>query len=155
MAGLFVNRDSFALGGTGSSSTSQIGARADWAPGSAGFFRPVRDTGDAIAVNDSINRIAAALLAKPGPVVSDAVNSIFVPVAQLAFDRWPVSTGLSKSQLFLEITTTGGSLTVTLANRAPYAAGIHDGATVRELIFGPGTEAAGDMASAIGKGLAR
>ena len=151
---LFINRDAFARGVSVSSSVGQISSRADWTTPSRGLFRPVGQAKGAVSVTDSVNVVTSALLEQVGPVVSDAINDRFVPVAQLAFDQWPVSTGLSKSQLFLEILPGNDEITAKLVNLAPYAGGIHDGQVAKELFFEPGKIAAAQMARDIARGLA-
>lgn len=151
---LFINRDSFALGRKVSSSSAQVGARADWITPAIGLFQPVRPTGDSVQVANSVNIVTAGLLEKPGPVFSRAINEHFVPVAQLAFREWPVSTGLSKSQLFTEISTTKSTISAKLINRAPYASGIRNGDTARDLVFEPGLEASRLIARDVAKGIA-
>ena len=139
-----------------SSSQGQIADRAQWMTSAAGLLRPVLKSRDTIQVTNSVNRVAAELIEKAGPVVAAAINRWLVPVAQIAFAEWPVRTGLSKSQLSLdiEVASDGLSITSKLVNTAPYAAGIRNGETARELIFEPGLEAARQMARDIATGLA-
>ncbi len=139
-----------------SSSRGQIADRAQWMTSAAGLLSPLANTRDAIKVTESVNRVSAELIERAGPVVAAAINRWLVPVAQIAFDKWPVRTGLSKSQLSLniEVAADGLSISAQLMNTAPYAAGIRDGETARELIFEPGLEAARRMAQDIAAGLA-
>lgn len=152
--GLFVSRDALARLPV-SSSLSQVSARAEWETPATGRFKPVRKSKDAITVSDSVNRITARLIEKAGPVVADAFNRHLVPIAEQAFDAWPVQTGRSKAALALEIEVAadGQSLTGRIVNTAPYASGIRGGSVVEDLIFAPGIEAAHEMAIAIARGL--
>jgi len=139
-----------------SSSQGQIADRAQWMTSGAGLVRPIVKNQDAIQVTGSVNLVALELIERAGPVVAASINRWLVPVAQIAFDEWPVRTGLSKSQLFLdiEVASDGLSITAKLVNTAPYAASIRGGEVARDLIFAPGLEAARQMAQDIAAGLA-
>ena len=155
MAILFVSRAALATGIPVSSSRSQVGERADWKTPGKGAFRPVREQKEGIVLGSSINRLIEKQIGKAGPVVAAAINKHLAPVAERAFDRWPIQTGTSKSLLFLQIEVAPGgkSISAKIVNLAPYAAGIRRGTTAQDLIFGPGTEAAQMIARDISKGL--
>ena len=93
---------------------------------------------DIIRVDQETQSTFRGLIASIAPAVADAFNEHLLPIAQRAFDRWPVDTGVSKSLLFLTFTPSqdGSSLIASLGNRAPYA----------HLIFRGRTEKAKDRA---------
>lgn len=155
MALVFISRDAIP-GFMVSSSEAQVADRAVWRTPATGLFRPVKATDEAVSVDDSVNRVAAALIEKAGPVVANAINRHLAPVAENAFREWPVATGNSKAQLFfdIEVASDNRSISARIVNTAPYASGIRGGVTARELVFEPGIRAARLMARDIGKGLA-
>ena len=156
MAIILARRDAFMGGFVISSSESQVDKTAVWITPAIGFFQPVRPTGDAISVDNSVNEVTAELIARGGPVVAAAINRHFIPIAVDAFDRWPEVTGFSKSQLSVEIEIAPDNLSIDakILNAAPYASDIRNGRTVKELIFDPGLEAERLMAEDIAAGLA-
>ena len=155
----FVDRETLLeTGATVPSSPSQVAARAAWK--TAGLTRTIRGRRtDAIQVDGSaLQATLDAFLRAVGPAVADSINRHFVPVAMAAFDQWPAPppgppkrTGLSKSLLALEISISadGTELAAALVDRAPYALFIRRGATVRELIWNPGRDAAEPIADDI------
>lgn len=153
MAVEFVSREVMP---TYSSSDAQVSARARWSTGGRRFSAK-SPGGDMIKIDDAVNRITAKLIARVGPAVSRAINTHLAPVAQRAFDDWPVRTGLSKSQLLFAVTVAGDrrSISATIVNRAPYAWAILRGRVVRDLIFRPGREASVEMQRDIATDLAR
>ncbi len=156
MALILARRDAFIGGFVIPSSEGQVDKTAVWVTPAVGLFRPVRPSSDAISVDDSVNVVTAELIARAGPVVADAINRRFIPIAVNAFDNWPEVTGFSRSQLSVEIEIAPDNLSInaSIQNAAPYASEIRNGRTVQDLIIDPVTEAERLMAEDIAAGLA-
>jgi len=143
---LFASRDSFV-----GFSSAQVDVNASWENDGAELLRGVRTTDTMINVDPGLRDTLLALMAKAAPAVATAINEDLVPVAQRAFDRWPVETGFSKSELGLELVIRGDgkAITASLVNNAPYAEFINRGQTVEGLIFSAGEAAADRMVETI------
>lgn len=84
-----------------------------------------------IRIDPATQRTFQQLIEDVAPAVADALNRHLVPVAQRAFDRWPVASGVSRSLLYLTFTPSsdGSALVASLGDRAPYAHLIFKGKT--------------------------
>lgn len=116
---------------------------------------PTMPRGSLVQVDPSLQRRIVEHIEAAFPSVASAFNRHLVPVAERAFNEWPVLTGLSKSLLALEFgLTSETTLRGSIANTAPYAFFINRGADVRDLVFKPAEAAADAMARDIGSELA-
>lgn len=125
---------------------------ARWHLGGLRIDLPTRDRLAAIQVDPDLSRLAVELIEAVAPAVANAFTRHLVPVAEFAFDNWPVDSGFSKSLLGLEFSIGDDGFTFrgTLVNRAPYAFFIKSPrSVVQELIFKPGREAAERIATDI------
>jgi len=172
---MFAERDALVRAGrTATFSRAQVGARAVWRRvGVKSLPAGVSGHDDAIQVDEGIRKLILRMIGDIAPVVAASINHNFIPVAERAFDEWPepppapkglvgnrppygsVRTGLSKSRLVLEIDVPpdGFQITASLVNTYPGALFIRRGATVRDLIWRPGRDAADPMAAEIVKEL--
>lgn len=143
---LFASRD--ALVGF---SPTQVGLDAEWQSDGNEFLSASATKNRMINVDPGLRDTLLALMAKAAPAVATAINEELVPVAERAFADWPVRTGFSKSQLFLELDIRGDgkAITASLINKAPYAGFINRGDTVENLIFEAGEQAADRMVQVI------
>lgn len=151
---LFASRDAHIP-----SSRAQVSQRAAWNDDGRRLLGTIRqmETSWIQASSVGLRSMTLDLMARAAPAYAEAVNAELVPVAQEAFDRWPVKTGLSKSVLRLEIKVLvgGKELSANLVDLAPYAAFINRGRTVTELVWKPGREAADRMADRVVEEIAR
>jgi len=150
---LFIRRDARVI----PSSAAQVQQRAVWNNDGRELLGRLKGTGTAaIQVSPGIRAVVLDLMARAAPTFAAAVNKEFAPVADNAFEQWPVKTGFSKSVLRLNITVSpdGKEMTVSLSNLAPYAWFINRNRTVMELVFTPGREAAERMADMVEKEIA-
>lgn len=116
-----------------------------------------------ITVDPSHSLIVLDLIERIAPSLARAYERHMGDIAQAAFRDWPVRSGLSKSLLTLEYTTTGGGTRFVgrLRNRAPYAWFIRYtgsgryGEVVEDLVFAPGLRAAGRILADAGDGVVR
>lgn len=146
------------------SSRSAVRKRAQWEERGQRYMRGhggVRP-GQLVSVDPALQQKVLGLMAQVAPTLAAAFERHLVPVAERAWDAWPVLTGLSKSLLTLEFQVEGGGSRFrgSIRNRAPYAVFIgHDrytkGAVVRDLVWGPGEAAAKEIARDADKDLAR
>lgn len=81
--------------------------------------------------------MAQSLLKSITVAVPHAVGDGAEQVMDAAIDAWPVSTGKSREALELTYETTQTTYTAQLDNPVPYAADIHDGQTVADLLVTP------------------
>ncbi len=124
--------------------------KALWRQNGARYLAPYASMpqGSLVTVDPTLQRRVLEYIEAVFPAVADSFNRHLGPVAEKAFTDWPVLTGVSKSLLSLRFdlvneTTIRGSLNCT----APYSYFINKGATVRELVFKPGEDAATAMAN--------
>lgn len=85
--------------------------------------RYMRATGQAhnlVRVPPELQQDVLAIMAQTAPALAGAFDRHLAPLAQEAFDKWPESTGLSKSLLSLEYTVRGNTFTGGVYSRAPY-----------------------------------
>ncbi len=151
---LFVSRDALTRTPTIQATSSQVSVRAQWAP--RAMFRTENQSAAVVSVRAApLNATIRNLIDQMPKAISAAINRRVLPVAQAAFDAWPVQTGRSKARLALEISELPGEtrLLVRLINRAEYSTEIRQGDTVTELILRPMERAlelmADDVAGAI------
>lgn len=174
---MFAERDALVRAGrTARFSRAQVGARAVWRrAGVQSLPTAENGQGEWISVDEGIRPMILDLIGDIAPVVAASINRHFIPVAEMAYDEWPepppvptgvigkrppygsVRTGLSKSKLALEIdvASDGYNITASLINTYPGSLFIRRGATVRELIWRPGRDAADPMAAEIVKEIGR
>ncbi len=108
-----------------------------------------------VQVDPDLQRKTLALMEVAAPTLAKGYNRHLVPVAQTAFDKWPVLSGLSKSLIGLDFAVlgTGETFRGRIRNTAPYAWLIRwthhmpYGVVVRSLIFDPGEKAADRIAA--------
>jgi hypothetical protein len=106
-----------------------------------------------ITVDPSIDGMTERLMRKPAPILAAAYTRRLVPVAQNAYDRWPVVTNLSRSLLAVRWTADEGTLQFQLEAGADYSSAIRDGETVEQLLRRPVLLAAQQIAADTAKGL--
>ena len=99
-----------------------------------------------IKVTDGATPLVRRLLAPLAPALVESFDIELGRVAVNAFDQWPVSSGFSKSSIFLEYTTTDIEFTGAVGNAAPYAIYIKGGPWSR-LIRQPAKQAASNIAA--------
>lgn len=131
---------------------SQVMKRARWEKRGDYYLRgSTVPRGSLVQVDTDVQRMAFNWITQVRPDIAESVNRHMVPVAENAFNMWPVKTGLSKSLLALTfgISPNGDEFTTNIINRAPYAFYINKSRDVRELIFKPGEIAADQMAREI------
>ncbi len=75
------------------------------------------------------------------PVVTMAVARNFGPVVSNARAEWPIDSGESRDDMFIEVETDGSTMGVSYGNDSDYAAFIRDGETMIELLVIPGAAA--------------
>lgn len=115
-----------------------------------------------VQVDPDLQQKTLALMGVAAPAVADGVNRHLVPVAENAFERWPVLSGLSKSLIGLDFAVLGDGSTFRsrIRNTAPYAWLIRwshrmpYGVVVKALIFDPGEKAADRIAAEAVKDIA-
>jgi hypothetical protein len=140
-------------------SRSSVSKRARWESRGA---RYLRGSGRSVAgdgwifTDPTLQRRLADMMAIAAPGFAAALNKHFVPVAERAFDAWPVDSGLSKASLSLEYTFQGDdTMSATLRNTAPYAGFINRGEQAQQLIILPGEFAAIEMAEELAASIAK
>lgn len=146
-----------------SSNRHQVSTRARWDIGGSYRIRSAPHAKGALTVDTDMERLAVGFVEQAAPIMAEAQNQHLVPVAQSAFDRWSVKTGLSKSLLSIKFVLSSDrqSLTGSIVNLAPYAGyiynnketGVLNSANYRGLVFVPGQVAAEAMAAEIAKKL--
>lgn len=93
---------------------------AQWA-GRGGFY--LRKTGlkaDIITVDSKLQADMIRWIEQLAPALGEAMDAHLAPLAQEAFDAWPVESGLSKSLVNLEYGVEGGVFFGAITCRAPY-----------------------------------
>jgi hypothetical protein len=111
-------------------------------------------------LSDQIRELAERV----APTTVEAFDRYLLPVAEHAFDEWPVRSGLSKSLFELNWTQEEGGMGFggSITDAAPYAWFITEpsktaktgrASVVRDLVFTPGERAAEQIAQAIGDSL--
>jgi len=103
-----------------------------------------------VQVDPDLQMHVLGLIEQIAPVLGRAYDVHLGKLAQDAFRLWPVRSGLSKSLLSLEYTTSHGGIRFIgrVRNRAPYAYFIRYsgsgryGEVARDLVFDPGETAA-------------
>ena len=88
--------------------------------------RPFRKS-DLVRSDPDLNQKILTLITRAYPLIASSFDRHLGRVAVKAFDAWPQETGLSKSLLDLEYTTTDETLGGSLVCRAPYAYFIREG----------------------------
>lgn len=139
------------------SNPAAVRKRAQWQERGDRYLRayPTMPRGSLVQVDPRLQAQVVGMIAEVYPSVADSFTRHLVPVAEHAFNEWPVKTGLSKSLLALEFgvdspTVFRGSIVA----RAPYTYFIYRGRTARDLVFDPGARAADAMADEIVDALA-
>lgn len=133
--------------------------KARWIENGARYLRGsgVRKsiTGQWVQTDPRIHTHTLRLIQAAAPGVADAINQHLIPVADRAFDLWPVATGLSKSTMAVTFDFAQGRLVTSISVNAPYTFFINKGRTARDLVFTPGAAAAEEMAQGISASIAR
>jgi hypothetical protein len=118
--------------------------------------------GQLVTVDPRLQEQVLRWMSHAAPALAEAYNLYLVPIAERAWEAWPMKTGLSKSLLSLEfaIEHGGAGFRGSIRNRAPYAAfigptGDQKGETVRRLVWDPAEQAAKQMAEHAAADLAR
>ena len=107
-----------------------------------------------VSVDPGIQHVVLGLMDSAAPILARSFQRRLVPVAEAAFDKWPVQTGLSKSLIGLEFTVDAfGRFKASFVNRTPYALFIRQGQTVKDLVWTPGERAADMIAQEAAKDL--
>jgi hypothetical protein len=107
----------------------------------------------AITVDPALQDMVRGYIEAVAPALADAYATELDPIAQEAYDRWPIKSGLSKSLLSLEYTTDGNIFTRSLVDRAEYAGSIRwargegNGLVANTLVFEPVEQAGGRIAA--------
>lgn len=137
--------------------TTKFQRVAVWHMGLRRLEKPIVDKRLLIQVDPALTQKVIELMESVAPAMADAFNRHLVPVADNAFNQWPVLSGFSKSLLGLEfiVSPDGLSFTGAITNRAPYSLFIRSPLqVVRGLVWDPGAIAADriaeDAAEAIG-----
>lgn len=139
-----------------SGNRAAVAKRAQWQSRGTRYLRAHRGKSGAwIQTDPAFHGTVLTMLGEAAPAVADAINRHLVPVAERAFDDWPVSTGLSRSMLALEFERAGDGILIThLRSNAPYSWFIHRGDAAKKLIFDAGLKAVDAMREDIGATLA-
>lgn len=126
------------------SSVSQVRKFASWRTNAKPD--PVKrqpDTAYQMQIPADLQRRIATLMNAAAPALGNAFDRHLQPMAEAAFDEWPVRSGFSKSSISLDyaVEEGGGKFRGQLVVRAPYAAFIKErgksGTTARRLLFRP------------------
>jgi hypothetical protein len=131
------------------SSPAAVRKRAQWEQRGERYLRayPTMPRGSLVQVDPRLQAQVLGMIAEVFPAVADTFTKHLVPIAERAFNEWPVKTGLSKSLLALEFGVDNPTtFRASIVARAPYTYFINRGRTVRELVFDPGEAAADAMA---------
>jgi len=108
-----------------------------------------------VRVDPSYKEAIFRQLERVYPVTAAAMERHLAPLAQRAFDKWPVFTGLSKSLIDLRYVVRDMEFRGEVSCFAPYAIFIHRGAMWQNLIRKPGKEAADRIAADIARGISQ
>lgn len=108
-----------------------------------------------VQVDPAIQETILRMIEVAAPALAAGYNRHLIPVAEAAFDRWPVASGLSKSLLGLDfaVLPDGATFRGRVRDTAPYAWLIRwshrtaYGSVVRALVFDPGAKAADRIAA--------
>ena len=104
-----------------------------------------------ITLDPGLQRVAVRFIKAVSPALARAYDLELRPVAQAAFDAWPVKTGRSRDELGLHYSSDGVEFTGAIVAAAPYSMlivsdGVH---VVRDLIWTHGEAAADRMVDQI------
>lgn len=136
--------------------------KGNWKLSLTGLFPASSQQKGLIQTRRDLSDQIRALAESVAPATTAAFDRHLLPVAEAAFDNWPVRSGLSKTLIEFNWTTSGDGLEfgATLTNSAPYSWFITSpqkegrSSVVRELIFTPGEKAAVLIAEEIGRAVA-
>jgi len=101
-----------------------------------------------IRVLDGATPLVRRLLAKLAPALTEAFDRELGAAANNALYNWPVSSGLSKSSIFLGYRASDVEFVGTIGNAAPYAIYIK-GSPWNKLIRQPAKQAASNIAATL------
>ena len=133
------------------SSRAQVGTVVRWRSRARMPTRRRPSSDQLITVDDSVEDVTRRLLRKPAPALARAFTKRLVPIAQNAYDRWPVATNLSRSLLSVGWEADETTLRFGIRSDADYSTAIHDGRTVDELLRRPVLQAAAQIAADVAK----
>ncbi len=135
------------------SSRASVTTVVRWKTRASARPSPRPAAGQLITVDPSINAMTGRLMNKPSPVLARAFTLHLVPVAQRAYDMWPVVTNLSRSLLSVGWEADDSTLSFGIRADAEYSSAIRDGQTVEALLVRPVLLAARAIAAATAKGI--
>jgi hypothetical protein len=137
------------------SSRSQVTTTVRWTSRELAppLHRPSAD--QLVTVDPDIVAMTTDLMRRAHPAMADAFTRRLVPIAQRAYDHWPVDTGFSRSRLSATWEASDDALTFTLEAGADYSDDIHDGAVVQELLVDPVQAAAPRIAADVARHIVR
>ena len=135
------------------SSRSSVTTTVRWVSRASVRPSPRPPSDQLITVASDVGGMTDRLMRKAAPILADAFTRRLVPVAQAAYDRWPVVTNLSRSLLVVGWTTDDDTLRFEIEAGAEYASAIRDGETVEQLLRRPVLLAAQQIAADTAKGI--